>query len=127
MAQRVTLAIPNPAAPGQDINVGSTSSTGGVVSFPTSEAVQVQRGYQQIVEPATATALTVPANTTYALVQNNGTQPVRYRLDGTDPTASVGMRLAAGGTLHIRGATALAAARFIREAAGVTLDVQYYA
>lgn len=127
MAQRVTLAIPNPTGSGQDINVGSTSSTGGIVSFPISEAAQVQRGYQQIVEPAAATALTVPANTSSALVQNNGTQPARYRLDGVDPTTSVGMRLAASAQIRIYGASALAAAKFIREAAGVTLDVQYYA
>jgi guanyl-specific ribonuclease Sa len=125
MAQRFTIAIPG--AQGQDINVGSTASTGGVVSLPTAEAIQVQRGYQQIVEPTTVTALTIPANTTYALVQNNGTQPARYRFDGVDPTASLGMRLPASGHIQIRGAAALAAAKFIREAAGVTLDIQYYA
>jgi hypothetical protein len=126
MAQRVTLALPNPAAPGQDVNVGSVSGSGVVTGFPISEPAQVPNGYQQIVEPATSTTLTVPANSSYAIIQNNGTQPTRYRLDATAPTSTTGMRLAAGAQIRVNGAAALAAAKFIREAAGVTLDVQYY-
>lgn len=84
------------------------------------------KGYQQIADAtlAAATALTVPAGSTYAVVQNNGSQPVRYRDDGTDPTTTVGMRIPAGNTLTYDGN--LAAIKFIREAAGVTLDVTYY-
>lgn len=126
MAQRFTLAIPNPSAPGQDINVGSQTAGGGVVGIPTSEAVRSPTGYQQIVEPQSSTALTVPSNTTLALVQNNGTQPVRYRIDGPSPTTSMGMRINAGEELELIGASAVSAAKFIREAQGVTLDVQFY-
>lgn len=37
MAQRTTLAIPNPLAPGQDVNVGSSNATG-IVGLPVTTA-----------------------------------------------------------------------------------------
>lgn len=82
---------------------------------------------QQIVEPSTSTALTVPASATLAVVQNNGTVACRWRI-GNAPTATLGQTIAAGGslTLDVRNVD-IVAARFIRSAAGVTLDVNYYA
>lgn len=77
---------------------------------------------------ATAQALTVPTGATVALVQNNGTQPCRWRADGSAPTASTGQRIPSGETLTLDiGNAGLVAARFIREADGVTLDISYYA
>lgn len=49
-------------------------------------------GFQRITSLGTAVALTVPAGTKYAWVQCE-TQNVRWRADGSAPTASVGMLL----------------------------------
>lgn len=48
------------------------------------------KGYEQITSLSTAAALTVPAGARKAIVIAVD-QDVRYRDDGTDPTADVGM------------------------------------
>lgn len=90
-----------------------------------------QLGYQQIVSAtlASSTALTVPSGATLAIVQNNGTQAVRWRPDGatTAPTSTTGQRIAAGSVLTIDiGNAGLTSSRFIREADGSILDITYY-
>lgn len=88
-------------------------------------------GYQQITTLSSATALTVPvvdanglsAKPTLALIVSE-TQAVRWRDDGVDPTASVGMPLAAGVTLQYDGD--LSRIRFIEQAAGAILNISYY-
>ena len=83
---------------------------------------------QQIVEPASSTALTVPATATVAIVQNNGTQNCRFRYEGATnaPTATLGQRIYPGEYLTINiSNTQIANMRFIREAAGCTLDIVY--
>ena len=82
-------------------------------------------GYEQItgLGPA-AKALTIPAGAQRALIQTTG-QNVRWRDDGTDPTATVGMQLAAGDSLFYTGD--LAAIRLIEDAASATVNVSYYA
>jgi hypothetical protein len=50
---------------------------------------------------------------------------VRYRWDGVDPTAAVGMRLTPGDTLDYDGP--LSAIKFIQEAASAKLNVHYEA
>jgi hypothetical protein len=67
----------------------------------------------------------IPATATFALIQNNGTQPARWRDDGPDPTASTGLRIKVGDTLLYDGN--LAALELIREGDGCTLDIAYYA
>ena len=53
-------------------------------------------GYGQATVSNTAIALpAIPSKASYAIV-NISTQPVRYRDDGTAPTASVGMPVASG-------------------------------
>jgi hypothetical protein len=52
------------------------------------------------------------------------TQGVRWRDDGTAPTASVGMPLAAGVTLQYDGD--LTQIQFIEQAASAKLNVTYY-
>lgn len=52
-------------------------------------------GYGQVTVSTTAVSLpSIPAKASYAIV-NISDQPVRYRDDGTAPTASVGMPVAA--------------------------------
>ena len=81
-------------------------------------------GYEQITSLSDSTALTVPAGATMALIVAE-TQVVRWRDDGTAPTASVGMPLAVGTSLSYDGD--LKAIRFIQQTASATLNVSYYA
>lgn len=91
----------------------------------------VFQGYQQLTNTtlASSSPLTVPTNATGAIIQNNGTQPGRYRMDGatTPPTASSGMVIPAGEAIVLDyGRAALVASRYIRAADGVTLDIEYF-
>lgn len=81
-------------------------------------------GYQQLTNLATATGLTVPAGTVYVLFKPNA-QAIRFRDDGTNPTASVGYPQAAGAE-YIYTGCAPSSLRFIEVTAGATLDVLYY-
>jgi hypothetical protein len=83
-------------------------------------------GFQQITSLGTAVGLTVPSNKmAKAAVIQATDQNVRWRDDGTDPTASVGMQLAAGADFFYTGQ--LASIKFIQEAASAKLNVSYYA
>lgn len=88
------------------------------------QSVSVPVGYQQITPLTAATALTVPARASYAVITVEG-QPVRWRDDGTNPTASVGNPLPVGATLIYDGN--LAAIKFIQTAVAGTINVAYYA
>jgi hypothetical protein len=81
------------------------------------------KGYQQITSLSSAAALTVPSGSTCALIQAE-TKDIRWRDDGTNPTASVGMALAAGETFFFTGS--LSAFRAIETAASGKLNVSYY-
>jgi hypothetical protein len=81
-------------------------------------------GYQQITSLSSATGLTIPQGTTLALIVPE-TQNVRWRDDGTDPTASVGMPIFVGASLSYDGD--LSRIRFIESTAGATLNISYYA
>lgn len=80
-------------------------------------------GYQQITSLSAATGLTIPAGALVALIQAE-TQNVRWRDDGTNPTASVGMIIGAGSTLPYTGD--LTAIKIIQTTASATLNVSYY-
>lgn len=96
------------------------------------KAVTSCLGYQQITSLSAAANLTVPATdkagnkqqATFALIIAEG-QPVRWRDDGTAPTASVGMTLAVGVPLQYDGD--LTSIRFIETAASAKLNISYYA
>lgn len=85
-------------------------------------------GYQQLTSIASSTGLTDPSDAlrgipTMAVIQAEA-QAVRWRDDGVDPTASVGMVLAAGASMNYDGN--LNAIRFIQVTAGAILNVSYY-
>lgn len=88
------------------------------------EPALVALGYQQIVGLAAATALTIPAGTSLAIITPE-TQAVRWRDDGTDPTASVGYPLAASAELQYSAAQ-LSRLKFIEQTATATLNICYY-
>lgn len=98
----------------------------------TIKAITSCLGYQQITGLSVAKGLTVPTidpNTgltvkaNFALITPD-TNGVRWRDDGTNPTASIGMPLAAGVTLQYDGD--LSKIKFIESTASAVLNVSYY-
>ena len=81
-------------------------------------------GYQQLSTLTSSIGLTVPVGATMALIVPE-TQGIRWRDDGTAPTASVGMPVAAGSFLNYDGD--LNKIRFIEQTASSKLNVSYYA
>lgn len=86
-------------------------------------AVLIPLGYQQLTSLSSVAGLTVPANTKSALIQAES-QYIRWRDDGTNPTTSVGMVLAAGESLFFTGS--LSAFRAIEITASAKLNISYY-
>lgn len=83
-------------------------------------------GFQQISSLAASTGLTVPATARFCWVQCENAN-VRFRLDGTAPTASVGQILYDGDPpLSLENAAAMAAARFIAAGGSPKLNVHYF-
>lgn len=82
-------------------------------------------GFQRIqaASLATATALTVPTGANRALIQAI-TANVRWRDDGTDPTAAAGMQLVAGASMDYDGE--LSTIKFILESGSPELLISYY-
>lgn len=85
---------------------------------------QVPLGYQQITSLSAATKLTVPAGATTALITAEA-QAVRWRDDGTAPTATVGMPLAVG-LLPFQYSGTLINMQFIEQTSGGKINVSYY-
>lgn len=80
-------------------------------------------GHQQIVGLVAATSLTIPTGARYAILKTEA-QAVRWRDDGVDPTAAIGMLLDVGDEFFYTGK--LSRMRLIQAAATATLDVAYY-
>ena len=81
-------------------------------------------GYQQITSLSSAAGLTPPQGATLALIVPE-TQNVRWRDDGTNPTASVGMPIFVGASLSYDGD--FNKIKFIEEAASAKINVSFYA
>jgi hypothetical protein len=96
------------------------------------KAITTRLGYQQITSLSSATGLTVPSvdlnglscRPSIAIIVSE-TQAVRWRDDDVNPTASVGMPLAAGVTLQYDGD--LTKIKFIEQSASAKLNISYYA
>jgi hypothetical protein len=80
-------------------------------------------GYQQITSLGSATALTIPTGARAAIIAAE-TQAVRWRDDGTNPTAAVGQPLASGADFLYTGK--LSKLKFIEQTASAKLDIVYY-
>jgi hypothetical protein len=80
-------------------------------------------GYQQITSLSAATALTIPAGTGKVILRP-ATQAVRFRSDGTNPTASVGFPIPVGEKFELE-ISSLPAFRVIEQTASATLEVLY--
>lgn len=84
------------------------------------------KGYQQFAAGAidASTALTVPEGTSLALLIP-AAQAIRWRDDGTAPTAAVGQPLAVGAELRYD-SVSISSLRVIAQVAGAILNVTYY-
>lgn len=83
-------------------------------------------GYRQVTATVAAFALpTPPAGTRRTVIQAEA-QGLRWRDDGTDPTAAIGMLIPSGGELRYDGAT-IGALKLIAAAAGAIANISYYA
>lgn len=81
-------------------------------------------GYQQIASGLSAAlGLTVPVGATVAVIVAEA-QAVRFRDDGTNPTATVGIPLAVAQEFFYTGP--LANIKFIEQTASAKLNVSYY-
>lgn len=88
------------------------------------DAIRDPAGYSQRTSLGTATGLgTVPTGSRYAIIQAES-QSVRWRDDGTDPTTTVGMVLAAGADFWYFGD--LSAIKFIETTASAKLNVAFF-
>lgn len=84
------------------------------------------KSFQEVTVGAAAVALTVPTGATRADIQVQA-QPLRYRVDGTNPTSTVGFAAAADEWVVLQGEE-LGLARFIRSGGSdALLAVQWYA
>ena len=82
-------------------------------------------GFQSLTVGAVVTSLTLPAGANYAILNTDGAA-LRYRDDGTDPTADVGHLMEDGESILICG-TSLARFRMIADTAtSATVQVSYY-
>ena len=101
----------------------------GLLLVPAFSEVTTTGGYvstgagQFAVNINSATTLTVPVGTGVAEICIEG-QAARYRDDGTAPTASNGIPVAAGACFQYSGP--LNKISFIGQTSGATLDVSYY-
>lgn len=88
----------------------------------------IPMGYQQITSLSAATGLTVPTNAQgqYAnrAIVVPQTQAVRWRDDGTAPTATVGQPLAVGAELSYDGD--LTKIKLIEQTASAAINICYY-
>jgi hypothetical protein len=79
-------------------------------------------GFQQISVLTAAVAATVPAGTKKMLVSGEG-QPVRWRGDGTDPTAAIGNIIAVNATETL--SADLVKVKFIESAASAKVNITF--
>lgn len=84
----------------------------------------VQKGYQQLTGISSAVAVTVPAGASMAICMAE-TQAVRWRDDGTSPTATVGMPLSVNDVL-VYDAAGLGVLKFIEQTATAKVNIAYY-
>jgi hypothetical protein len=83
----------------------------------------------QTLAVTTATRLTIPSNTTYALIDveaATSSDYVRFWCDGTLPTATDGVKRGDGTAFDLLGPAAIAKFRVIGISSGATLQIQYF-
>jgi len=90
-------------------------------------ATRKVNGYHQLAAGSMSSAISVPGSGSVVVIQAEA-QNVRYRADGEDPTATVGMLLAAGESHTIQiGNGNIRTIRVIESAGGAILNVTTFA
>ena len=118
------------SAEAQGVNTNCGSGQTGISQWaPCRSASFVAAGYQQITSITVATTLTIPAGSMLAVICVEA-QGIRYRDDGTAPTASVGMPVASGTCFQYAASNSagsvLAAMQVIQQTSGAIVNVSYY-
>lgn len=110
-----------PAPPIQAQSAGSCADLGSMVpmGFETITVSSVAIGF-------TTSAISTSTATAKAAVWYVATNAINYREDGTNPTAVVGIPVAASTYGTTCGQKAVSQIRFIRQSADATLSVHYY-
>lgn len=85
----------------------------------------IPKGYQQLTNLSAATGLTVPTGARFVLLRAEA-QDIRWRDDGTDPTATVGQLLKAGDTAVFEYGGNLKALKAIAASPGAILNASFY-
>lgn len=98
-------------------------SGGGGAGSGTSPYIFTPLGFQQLTATGTASTLTVPNGAIFAFITVEGAN-IRYRDDGTAPTATIGYLVAAGQQLTYSGT--LATLQLISQSGSPVVDVLYY-
>ncbi len=84
------------------------------------------KGFRTLAVSTTAVALpTIPSNATRAII-NVATDAIRWRDDGTAPTASVGMPVAANASIELLSRESILAFKAIRVTTDASLNIAYY-
>lgn len=78
MAQRVTLAIPNPTGSGQDVNIGSLGVGGQIIGFPITSAPSSTGAVTNVNDTATSTTLIAANSARRGLIITNTSSAVLY-------------------------------------------------
>lgn len=91
----------------------------------TAKAPPVPRGYQQLTGLDTVKQLTLPVGANWAMIRCTGGD-IRWRDDGTNPTAAVGYPLAVGEELIYDAVTGLPALRFIQQSTAAEVSIAYF-
>ena len=87
------------------------------------DGARLSAGFSQLTSLATATGVNAPKEAKAAIIQAE-TQNIRWRDDGTAPTASVGMQLASGSSFLFTGN--LQALQIIEETASAKANISFY-
>lgn len=91
---------------------------------PVPEGCSLATSSQAALTTVASTALAANANRRFMFIQNNGTDFVRLRFDGTNPTSTVGVRLGPGDALKFDGPQLIRSAVLaIAESGTPTLDI----
>jgi hypothetical protein len=84
------------------------------------------KGYSQLAVSSTAVGLSaIPSDAIRAII-SVATDAIRYRDDGTNPTASVGMPVAANATIELPSRESIVAFKAIRVTTDAVLNISYY-
>lgn len=114
--------------------IDSTGAEKGTIANPLQTASRVHQltplGFQQLSSLSASAGLTAPAGATLAMICVEN-QAIRYRDDGTPPTASVGMPAAPYLSLIsqpncFQYSGSLSGILFIEQNPGASIDVSYY-